>query len=205
MGQNNITLLYVFTPSTPVNASLDLVCSLAAVCQTRRGFELDCAMHAHQHGEIAWEGLATLVSRSKATRRSGGRRTPPRVQEEVVGWCEPDLVEVAGDTGRRYAAVSGDYNPFHLHGLLARLFGFRRPIAHGMWTLARAMAWLEDQRALPERHRVQVDFKRPLLMPGRVALRQREVQAGDGERVAVEIEVRHATKQQPHLAGRVVW
>ena len=33
------------------------------------------------------------------------------------------------DQGRRYAAVSGDYNPIHLYGWAARPFGFKQPIA----------------------------------------------------------------------------
>ena len=40
------------------------------------------------------------------------------------------------DTGRRYAAISGDYNPIHLSTISAKMFGFKTAIAHGMWTLA---------------------------------------------------------------------
>src|SRR6266487_1403229 len=51
---------------------------------------------------------------------------------------EPHVVwELPADLGRRYAAVSGDRNPIHLYRLTAWLFGFRRPIAHGMWAAAR--------------------------------------------------------------------
>jgi acyl dehydratase len=52
---------------------------------------------------------------------------------------------VDADVGRRYAQVSGDYNPIHLHPLSARLFGFKRPIAHGWWLLARSLAELDDE------------------------------------------------------------
>ncbi|SCD77380.1 MaoC like domain-containing protein, partial [Streptomyces sp. DpondAA-D4] len=48
-----------------------------------------------------------------------------------------------GDLGRRYGAVSGDRNPIHLHPLTARLFGFPRHLAHGMWTVARCLAEAE--------------------------------------------------------------
>ena len=47
---------------------------------------------------------------------------------------------MAGDTGIRYAKVSGDWNPHHLYPWSARLLGYRSPIAHGLWTLARAVA-----------------------------------------------------------------
>ena len=47
---------------------------------------------------------------------------------------------LAGDVGRRYAAVSGDRNPIHLSALSAKALGFPRAIAHGMYTASRALA-----------------------------------------------------------------
>ena len=58
--------------------------------------------------------------------------------------AEPSGVwRLASDLGRRYAAVSGDTNPIHLSPLTSWLGGFRRPIVHGMWTHARALAALD--------------------------------------------------------------
>ena len=44
-----------------------------------------------------------------------------------------------------YAGVSKDWNLIHVHWIFAKLFGFRRAIVHGMWTLATAIAWAEEQ------------------------------------------------------------
>ncbi|MEV5316138.1 MaoC/PaaZ C-terminal domain-containing protein [Streptomyces sp. NPDC052687] len=71
---------------------------------------------------------------------------------------------LGGDLGRRYAAVSGDRNPIHLHPLTARLFGFPRPIAHGMWTLARCLA----AHGTPDAVRVRARFLAPVPLPGTV-------------------------------------
>ena len=49
------------------------------------------------------------------------------------------------DLGRRYGSVSGDLNPIHLSDPTAKLFGFPRAIAHGMWTKARCLAALHDR------------------------------------------------------------
>lgn len=43
------------------------------------------------------------------------------------------------DTGLRFAAVVSDYNPIHLYPASAKLFGFKRPIAHGMYIAAKAL------------------------------------------------------------------
>ena len=68
------------------------------------------------------------------------------------------------DLGRRYAAVSGDHNPIHLHAWSAKPFGFPRAIAHGMWTKARCLAALR----LPDAFEVVVKFKKPILLPSKV-------------------------------------
>lgn len=58
--------------------------------------------------------------------------------DPVGGW------QLAEDEGRRYAQVSGDWNPIHLWRWSARLFGLQRPIVHGMHTIATACALLEQ-------------------------------------------------------------
>ena len=73
-------------------------------------------------------------------------------------WTLPD------DLGRRYAGVSGDHNPIHLHAWSAKPFGFPREIAHGMWTKARCLASLR----LPDAFEADVKFKKPILLPSTV-------------------------------------
>jgi acyl dehydratase len=73
-----------------------------------------------------------------------------------------------GDLGRRYAAVSGDVNPIHLHPLTAKAMGFPTAIAHGMWTYARTLAALGPAAGGPSTSRVW--FRKPVLLPGSVAL-----------------------------------
>ncbi|MEB2872519.1 MaoC family dehydratase [Pseudomonas rhizosphaerae] len=87
---------------------------------------------------------------------------------------EPALVAVhrwyaAADTGRRYARVSGDYNPIHLSALSARLFGFPTAIAHGMWSLAQTVAALRER--LPRsNYQLAVEFHKPVRLPSELIL-----------------------------------
>ncbi|MFE2532860.1 MaoC/PaaZ C-terminal domain-containing protein [Streptomyces sp. NPDC059371] len=78
----------------------------------------------------------------------------------------PALAEwrLGPDVGRRYGAVSGDRNPIHLHPLTARLFGFPRAIAHGMWTVARCLAEYGPGQAVD----VRAEFRAPVPLPGAV-------------------------------------
>jgi hypothetical protein len=72
-----------------------------------------------------------------------GQRGPlgqPRAAAELPALASWRLGRTSG---RDYARVSGDWNPIHLWAWSARLMGMRRPIIHGMHTLARACAELE--------------------------------------------------------------
>jgi acyl dehydratase len=112
----------------------------------------------------------------------------------------PDAIwKVPGDIGRRYGGVSGDINPIHMHPLSARLFGFPKPIAHGMWLKARCLAALEGQ--LPERLTVEVAFKLPLLLPAKVAFASWEAARGGASSGHRDFAVHDARKGKPHLTG----
>jgi len=102
---------------------------------------------------------------------------------------------LAGDLGRRYASVSGDRNPIHMHALTAKPLGFPAAIAHGMWTKARCLAALGPR--LPDSFTTEVAFRRPILLPGRVKFGS----GAEGERT--DFFVRDAKKHTPHLEGSV--
>jgi acyl dehydratase len=105
---------------------------------------------------------------------------------------------LGGDVGRRYAAVSGDHNPIHLYPLTAKAFGFRRQIAHGMWSLARCVAALENR--LPDAVTVHAAFRKPILLPSTVAFGQDPV--NDGPDVGIAFALTSPRSGAPYLVGR---
>jgi acyl dehydratase len=144
--------------------------------------------------ELAWESESTMLRRGKSggePKKFYGERTPETDGERPTSaeWRLP------GDLGRRYAAVSGDRNPIHMHALTAKPLGFPAAIAHGMWTKARCLAALESR--LPDAFTVDVNFKRPILLPGTVEFGSQ----AEGERI--DFFVRDAKKHTPHLEGSV--
>jgi acyl dehydratase len=118
-------------------------------------------------------------------------RSPNEPLPATATWRLP------GDLGRRYASVSGDFNPIHIHPLTARLFGFPTAIAHGMWTKARSLAALEG--TLPAAYTVEVSFRRPILLPATVEFAEAAVDGG------LRFGVRDAKKGKPHLDGSVTF
>jgi acyl dehydratase len=77
--------------------------------------------------------------------------------------------QVTAADSRRYARLSGDWNPIHLSTPSARLFGLSTPIVHGMAALARAEAALEQQRGRPLRT-ITARFRRPIPLGTAVTL-----------------------------------
>ncbi|RTE87237.1 MULTISPECIES: MaoC/PaaZ C-terminal domain-containing protein [Gammaproteobacteria] len=97
----------------------------------------------------------------------GGQKSKSRTRAEKVeqdGWSVISEWHLKSDLGRKYARLSGDYNPIHLHRWLSRWFGFARPIIHGMYSVARMQASIESSLQ-QEVTQLQIGFKRPVILP----------------------------------------
>ncbi|MFF9508037.1 MaoC/PaaZ C-terminal domain-containing protein [Streptomyces sp. NPDC014724] len=148
--------------AAPVTDPLELTVYADGLTPHRRGTEVTMVTEARSGGELVWESHSGYLSRHPTTTTiaPGTVGAAPATELPAVAeWRLP------GDLGRRYGGVSGDRNPIHLYPLTAQLFGFRRAIAHGMWTVARCLAEADD----PGRIRsVRADFKAPVLLPATV-------------------------------------
>jgi acyl dehydratase len=158
-----------------------------------RGKQFTLRSQARVGDELVWEEEATNLRRGAGNGdvRSGKSRDVESSEDvpATATWTLP------GDLGRRYAAVSGDRNPIHVHSLSAKLFGFPTAIAHGMWTKARCLAALGPR--LDERFTAEVAFRKPILLPAKVKFAE---EAREG---AIRFGVRDARKGTAHLDGLV--
>jgi acyl dehydratase len=179
------------TQARPVEAGeqLDFAVHAENLRPHERGRQLDVVAVATVDGHEVWRGVSTYLRREKdgAGRERSERREPPTPS---AVWPVPPSV------GTEYARVSGDRNPIHTSRLGARLFGFPRPIAHGMWSKARCLAQLAGR--LPEAFTVDVGFKLPILLPATVAFSV-QYPAGTGWSFALH----DARSGRPHLSGTV--
>ena len=110
-----------------------------------------------------------VVSCASTYRLAARRRTRPASIGEADSFPESFLCTdwtVDQSAIRRYARLSGDYNPIHLATPLARLFGLRSAIAHGMYSVGRVAALIENQRGRPLLA-ISADFRRPVPLPAR--------------------------------------
>jgi hypothetical protein len=154
-----------------------------------KGRQFDMISEAVVAGDVVWSDVSTYLRRGGGSGEESGKSDPAPAPEPSALW------QVPGDIGRRYAEVSGDRNPIHLHPLTARLLGFRRAIAHGMWTKARCLAAFEGR--LPDAYTVDVRFKVPVLLPARVGFVTHPTEDG------WSFDLFDARTGKPHLAGIV--
>lgn len=156
----------------------------------RRGTEVVMVTEARLDGALVWESRSSYLTRHRTAydgpRDSGPENAAP--PPAVTEWHAP------GGLGRRYGAASGDRNPIHLHPLAARLFGFPRTIAHGMWTFARCVA--EAERTGGPVKEARAEFRAPVLLPAEVTYAARVTDRG------AVFELRGG--ERVHLAGEAV-
>lgn len=157
-----------------------------------RGALVDLVGQVRVDGDTAWTGVSTYLAQ--------GVSVPGEAQPTPRQGFEPSapqaLWKLPGDLGRRYRSVSHDPNPIHTSRLAARAFGFRKPIIHGMWTHARALAAMESR--LPSRYTAEVAFTKPIVLPSTVGLATRTTDSG------LTAAVTDRSGEKPYLLMTVV-
>lgn len=161
-------------------------------------FELNLRILRTQ--DLVWEATQTLLR--LGVQQPVGPRFVSQLSQDTPLSRQADFVASA-NIGRRYGRVSGDLNPIHLSALSARLFGFRRAIAHGLWTQARALAALLPRQPLV-RAELTVEFKTPLFLPARASLWSTRKITGALQQAAL-FEVRNGQGDKPHLRGLLAY
>ena len=181
-----------------VGENLDIQVHLGNQQRTRRGIEFDLITEAYSAGRLVWEESSVTLFR-QPEKSSGNNKSGDRSAEAPVF---PHSLDISAPepTGRRYASVSGDRNPIHLHALSARVFGFPRAIAHGMWSLARSAALLEQQEDWkPGAVKVECQFRKPLFLPGKARLNWHSGATG------MDYQLLNDQGGTPCLTGHIHW
>ena len=179
--------------------SFDLRCSLSGwEWDERLGirFAIDTELVADD--EVVWKSELWALSRGdkeELVRREKKHHEPPP-PGEAAGAVVSVVEDAPSDLGRRYASICKDYNPIHLHPLTSKPFGFRKPIIHGMWNLARCWAAMAEHSPA-EAVEVSVRFKKPLYLPSTFRIAAFDDEGG------LRYECRSLSGERLYLEGRV--
>lgn len=108
------------------------------------------------------------VSLYLSKRKSNQPKKPKEeVAMPVLDFAVP--FSIAANKGLSYAKLSGDYNPIHTSSVLAKLFGFRKRIIHGWYTVCHSIAEIENKYGIQAKE-VYVSFNNPIFLPGKAVL-----------------------------------
>jgi hypothetical protein len=111
------------------------------------------------------------------------------------------------DVGRKYAGVSGDFNPIHLTRWTAKLMGFRKAIAHGMYSKALCLSLVVKQERQNSKWvlaqtpmRFSTQFMQAIYLPTRCELRvSRELNL-----INFSLNSQSGSKEKEHLRTNIV-
>lgn len=143
----------------------------------------------NQRGEVVLEAKSGLFIRGPRKRENLDGEKAEKEKEEAAWQALPknytDVVVVADDQSKRYAAASGDHNPIHLDEDVAKMAGLPSIILHGLCT----MAFVHESLV---RHfggapdvvkRLAVRFNKPVLMGDTLTIDVR----GTGKTLSIQV------------------
>ncbi|MHA3048945.1 MaoC family dehydratase [Acinetobacter sp. ANC 4641] len=172
------------------NFQYRLVCRFGELKPHHKGQQFEFITEVYIGNELVMQGVSTYLARQKTTQTVIEKAT----EKANLEWVLQDHWSIHENTGRRYALVSGDANPIHLHALTAKAFGFKQAIAHGMWTKAKALAAL----SLPDKYQADVSFKLPVFLPSAV-----ELLTHQQSKTVSQFLIRSAKSHKPHVVGQI--
>ncbi|MDN4500864.1 MaoC/PaaZ C-terminal domain-containing protein [Alteromonadaceae bacterium BrNp21-10] len=177
----------------PINVedNFTLTCSCQNLSAHKKGWLFDIVTSATVNGQLVWQSSSRSLYRCQQQKLVESRHTGVATGLMPVN----NNFNIPPNIGRQYAKVSGDFNPIHLWPVTAKLLGFRRHIAHGMWSKARCIA--ELAATLPEQCCIEVEFKRPLFLPAKVVL------ASEQQVLTHRFDLRDSHSGNLHLQGTI--
>lgn len=172
---------------------------------------------------LLWRCESTYLFRSRNnTLVSGDVYSSKLSESDVAGLKECKDWTLAGDFSRKYAAISGDYNPIHLYAITAKMFGFPHGcIMHGMWSVAACTAALMPdvtteviKGSTAPVAEMYAEMKLPMYLPNKPILLQKEVATAQAPEQTLcrnvrvfelDMKMRKEKTPVPHLKGWCSW
>lgn len=177
-----------------VSGEIELQVRYNSLRETDSGQEYDVMTTAFVDDKTVWEEVSTMLARRQI---AGKRPVIERANRDEARLLCERTVAAAANTGRRYALVSGDYNPIHLFDRTAQWYSFKQAVAHGMWSLSRCVGL--GQPYLPAYpSQIDAQFKLPIYLPGDFVFRAQREEAGielslttvKGDRLHLSVQAR---------------
>lgn len=166
IGMVHVEQKITYIKKIPKNATLSVITWCDNLIQVRSGHHFSLHTEVYLENELYWKGESIVLTKSLPGHNQAKEKMNPSL--DVKHYSIEKKIIVPENQGRMYAGVSKDWNLIHVHWIFAKIFGFRRAIVHGMWTLAMAIAWAEEQGLhITSCH---ARFLRPIFLPSKAIL-----------------------------------
>ncbi|CAJ1493173.1 MaoC/PaaZ C-terminal domain-containing protein [[Mycobacterium] kokjensenii] len=186
--ENRITRLRPITVTDTVGVTV----RAENLREHRKGLLVDIVTDVNVGNDPAWHQVTTFLHQQR-TSLSDEPKPPPAKQPRLGPPAA--VLRVTPGQIRRYASAGGDHNPIHTSSIGAKLFGFPKAIAHGMFSAATVLANIEGM--LPDAVEYTVRFGKPMLLPAGPGLYVDKVDGG------WDLALRNVAKGYPYLTGTV--
>ena len=173
-----------------ISEKLTLSCQFGEMREHEKGIEFSFIIDVQVNHHSIIQAETTYLA---PQRRKGAKTQTSPIDNPYLDYTMKNTWYLSESLGRRYATVSGDFNPIHLHAKTAQLFGFKQAIAHGMWTNAKVLANLE----LTPAYSIDVQFKLPIFLPSKIDLMLKQ------NTDSTDIIVRAHDTHKPHLVAQL--
>lgn len=124
------------------NETLDIHAKLASPRYYSKGVEFDLITEVYSNSELVWSEISTYFVRKSFGAIKDAEDipflTPVDCNDAVASWQLSILA------GKKYAMICKDFNPIHISSPLAKLFGFKRDLVHGMCSAAQCLAKIDN-------------------------------------------------------------
>lgn len=183
---------------TLLQGNLTIRCYFGAIRTCSRGVSADVILDVSQEGRLCQTITSTYLYRviSDVLPEKRNNEVALSKQGETDAPLQDTSVAFSASAGRQYARLSGDYNPIHLYGWSAKLFGFRQAIAHGTNVLARCVSAMSHAPELTsDAFSITNAFHYPVPLPCVLTL------VNDGQHEAKAAET-HFELRNPSVARR---
>ena len=111
------------------------------------------------------KSIYQVLNKNKDKKKNKNKAVNNSITNFSKEQCE--LWAIDSGMGLRYARISGDYNPIHLYKSTAKIFGFRLPIIHGMYSHSRIVDTLEHHFEKSIKN-ISISFRKPIFLPSNV-------------------------------------
>jgi len=151
------------------NAILSIICRVSNDNFSHRGRLIETHIEIFVEGNLAWECTSTFLHKSNKKIFSRTEKSPSNKPLAGQAMQTVASLKLSSADALKYAYISKDTNPIHMHYIPAKLMGFKTTIMHGMLAKARVLAQLET--VIDIQHiSIDVQFKNAIFLPSQVCL-----------------------------------